>query len=117
MPQTEPHQGLRRHKLVTAEARKALPPLYSQDGKGQDALVYLKLFGPGRITLYVTEFDGEDTFFGYMLSPLGEDCDEFGYSSLAELASIFRGYPLIERDCYWDNEGKVTVRECVEGRL
>lgn len=86
--------------LLTKENRRNLPPLYSQDGKGSDAIVYVKLFDPcGRLTLYVTEFDGEDTLYGYMVSPLGEDCNEFGYSSLSELASVRNWLGLgIERD-------------------
>ena len=110
----EQYQGLRRHKLMPAAIRKSIPELYAQDGKGMDAIVHLKLFGPGRFTLYVTEFDGEDTLFGYVVSPLGADCDELGYSSLSELASVWTGYPSIERDCYWTGGGKTTVRECIE---
>lgn len=115
--QVEPHQNIRRHKLVTSEIRKALPKLYEQDGKGLDAVVHLKLFGPGRFTFYVTEFDGDDTFFGYTVSPLGADCDELGYTSLHQLASVWVGYPAIERDCYWGHEGQVTIRQCLDGRL
>lgn len=99
----EPQEGKRRHKLMPKEIRDKLPKLGAQDGKGGEAMVYLKLFTPmGRMTLYVTEFDGEDTLFGFMVSPLGADCDEWGYASFRELAEVNRfGMPAVERDCYW----------------
>ena len=31
-------------KLLTKELQKKLPPLYSQDGKGDDAIAYAKFF-------------------------------------------------------------------------
>ena len=86
-------------KLLTQEIRKLLPPLYAQDGKGGQAMVYLKLFTPdSQWTFYATEFDGEDTFFGLVE---GHE-KELGYFSLSELAKI-RG-PLglpIERDLHF----------------
>lgn len=100
----EPHEGLRRHKLLTAEARRKLPALYANEklGDPMDAVCQVKFFSPlGRMTFFATEFDGDDTFFGYMVSPLGADCDEWGYQSLREMAEAFRGMPLVERDCYF----------------
>jgi hypothetical protein len=96
-----PLDGLRRHKLITAADSRRLPAIYTQDGKGFDAIAYVKLFCPwSRYTLYVTEFDGTDQLFGYTVSPLGPDCDEWGYSSLAQLArlALRTGTPAIERD-------------------
>lgn len=47
----------------------------------------VKFFAPGsRYTFYVTEFDGEDTLYDWWVSALGADCDEWGYTSLFELA-------------------------------
>lgn len=80
-------------------------PLGSQDGRGMDAVVVVKYFFPaGRYTLYVTEaeFDGDDAqLFGYCLSPFGEDCDEWGYASLAELRSLRVRGRTIERDLHF----------------
>ena len=89
--------------LLTKANRKALPPLYSQDGKGMDAIAHVKFFGGSRFTYYVTEFDGKDTFFGYLLSPLGADCDELCYFSLTELSKLrFPPFGLpIERDYHF----------------
>jgi hypothetical protein len=99
--------------LLTKANRAALPPLYSQDGKGMDAVAHVKFFHPAsRYTFFATEFDGDDTFFGYCVSPLGPDCDELGYTSLTELKSV-RG-PLglgIERDLHFK---PTTLREALK---
>lgn len=88
-------------KLLTAEIRKALPPLYSQDGKGYEAIAQVKFFSPySAWTWYATEFDGEDTFFGLVQ---GHE-EELGYFSLKELESLtaMNGQlPLVERDRYF----------------
>lgn len=96
-------------KLMTKEIENKLKkyPLYSQDGKGMDAIVTAKFFNPyGAGTWYVTEgekqLDGDWLFFGYADVLEGE----LGYFSLSELESIrpFRGMQSlgIERDKYTD---------------
>lgn len=92
-------------------------PIHSQDGIGTGQIVVCKFFLPAsRYTFFVTEgepiknptMDGDWEFFGYCLSPLGEDCDEWGYTTLQELTSVEyhvgifhverdRGFPLAER--------------------
>lgn len=87
-------------KLLTKEIHNALPPLGSQDGRGGEAIAYVKFFTPDAgWTFYGTEFDGEDLFFG-LVDGLEK---ELGYFSLKELRKA-RG-PLglpIERDLYWE---------------
>jgi hypothetical protein len=89
-------------KLLTQRDRAALPKLYAQDGKGKQSIAFVKFFHPmSRYTFYVTEFDGEDTLYGWCVSPLGPDCDEWGYASFAELAAL-RVHGLgIERDLHF----------------
>jgi hypothetical protein len=108
-------------KLLTAELRLKLPPLYTQEG-AQDPVVYAKFFTPDSAwTWYATEgsyinsqgtameyWDPEQSppadavdflFFGYVLGQAGE----WGYFLLSELESA-RG-PLglpIERDLYFE---------------
>jgi hypothetical protein len=90
-------------------------PIRSQDGQGDNAKVIVKLFFPtGRYTLYVTEGEpyggGDMQLFGYCVSPLGADCDEWGYSCLSELEGcVVRGLRM-ERDITIEPE-KYTVRE------
>ena len=91
-------------KLLTKANRAALPPLYAtEDVPAEAKLAPVKFFCPwGRGTWYAVEFDGDDTFFGYVVSPLGADCDKWGYFSLSELASVRGMFGLgIERDLHW----------------
>jgi len=86
-------------KLLTQETRKVIPKLYSQDGKGDRAIAYVKFFTPwSNWTWYATEFDGKDTFFG-----LVEGLEtELGYFSLKELSEVTGPCGLkIERDLYF----------------
>jgi hypothetical protein len=49
------------------------------------------------------EFDGEDTFFGYVIGEQGPDCDEWGYFTLSELESVTLKFGLsIERDIFFE---------------
>lgn len=82
-------------QLLTKKIRAQLPPLYAQE-KVNDPVAYIKFFTPDSSwNWYVTEFDGEDSFFGLVQ---GFE-EEIGYFSLSELLEA-RG-PLglpIERD-------------------
>jgi hypothetical protein len=72
-------------KLLTQELRNKIPPLYAQDGKGGQSIIYTKYFTPDSSwTWYVTEYDGEDTFFGLV----DGHCKELGYFSLSELEEL-----------------------------
>ena len=87
-------------KLLTKDIRKVLPPLFSQEGAGDDAIVYAKFFDPlSNWTWYATEFDGKDEFFGVVA---GHE-REYGSFFLSELESIRyqSGSPRIERDLYF----------------
>lgn len=92
-------------KLITKEILKKIPGIGEQDGKGEDARVFVKFFNPvGAATWYATEFDGKDLFFGYVDLGLGPGCSELGYFSLQELKSVRCPFGLsIERDLYWDD--------------
>jgi hypothetical protein len=85
------------------ENRMKKYPLYSQDGKGAEAICTAKFFLCwGAWTSYVLEYDGEDTCFGIVINGSGEG--EYGYFSLKELQSIKAG-PFgisVERDMYFD---------------
>lgn len=83
--------------LLTKANREALPALYSNENKAASEIpVVVKFFTPdSNWTWYATEFNGEDTFFGFVIGFEGE----LGYFSLSEIQGA-RG-PLglaIERD-------------------
>lgn len=97
---------MRGHKMLTQELLKELPALYSQDGKGYDAIAYVHYFSMNGWHWYGTEFDGDDTFFGLVR---GLET-ELGYFSLRELESLegrIAGtlpipIKLVERDLHWE---------------
>lgn len=81
----------------TVKQLKKIPMLYSQDGK-KDPTVYMKFF-LGNWTWYVLEFDGNNTFYGLVVSGF-EPQGEFGYFTLSELMNLnVRGIE-VDRDKY-----------------
>ena len=86
-------------KLLTEELRRQIPSMKSQENN-RNPMVVAKFFNPGGAgTWYVIEFDGEDTFFGYVCG-LGDN--ELGYFSLRELQDFRGRFGLgIERDIHF----------------
>ena len=93
-------------KFITKEVEKRMSkyPLYSQDGKGINAVCTAKFFYPCNAwTWYVLEYNTEDkdTCFGIVINGYGEG--EYGYFSLKELQSIRGRFGFkVERDMYFD---------------
>lgn len=100
-------------KLMCPELKKC-PPLNSDDEAPlATKLLRVKFFDPsGSGTWYVTEFDGEDLCFGYVVSPLGESAfNEWGLFSLKELQSIGNRFGLgIERDLHFTPKAFAELR-------
>ena len=92
----------KRQKMITAEIAKKLPKLCAQDGV-KDPIVHLRLFNPvGAQTWLITEWDGEDTFFGWADLGMGPGFSELGYISKSELESIKLPFGMyIERDAHF----------------
>ena len=95
--------------LLDPASREKLPPLYSGEEQGLEALAQVKFFTPdSNWRWYASEFDGEDIFFG-----LASGFEvELGYFSLSELKAAKGplGLP-IERDLYYEPK---TLRELLE---
>lgn len=73
-------------KLLTKTISKKIPPLYAQDGKGDAAIAYLKLFLPwSSWTWYVTEMDPETKECFGLVDGFER---ELGYFNLNELETI-----------------------------
>ena len=73
-----------KNELLTQALRSTIPKLYEQE-HATDPIVFCKLFNPyGNGTWFITEFDGEDTLFGYAKIHEGE----LGYISLKELEEL-----------------------------
>lgn len=90
-------------KLMTKEIAARMPKMRSSEGVPADKkIAHVKFFFPmGRGTWYGVEYDGVDEFYGYVVSPLGSDCDEWGYFTLSELESVVVMGLHIERDLYF----------------
>lgn len=87
-----------RQELLTQENLKLLPPLLEQDGKGENAIAYVKFFNPmGDGTWYITELDPQNMLAFGLVCLHGER--ELGYIDLNELKNIKLKFGLyIERD-------------------
>ena len=97
--------------LLTKKIRRKLPEVYSSQ-YGKDPKVFCKFFLPMTDwTWYVTEFDGKDLFFGYVVG----DYRELGYFSLSELIGIEGPYGLgVERDLYFEPKPLSEIKKLHE---
>lgn len=93
-------------KLLTKAIERELSryPIYSQDGRGMDAVAVVKFFMPASaLTIYVTEGnrlpDGGWEFYGLTVN--GPEM-EWGYCTLAQLEAVRGRWGLkMERDRYF----------------
>jgi len=71
-------------------ASDRVPPLGGQGDSGDATIARVKLVIPGsRWTLFICEHDPtEQIVFGWIVSPLGAELDEWGYASLVEVAAL-----------------------------
>jgi len=85
--------------LQLQELLEKIPPLGSQSDKGMEAIAFIKFFTPWSYwTWYAVEFDGDDTFFGYVI---GIE-KEFGYFLFSELLELEGPFGLkVEIDEYF----------------
>jgi hypothetical protein len=88
-----------------AERINTMPKTYEQDGKGDDAIVYLHYFR-GNMDWYITEKDmGDEQIQAFGLADLGMGFPELGYISIQEL--VDNG---IELDLYWTPKTLAEVK-------
>lgn len=95
-------------ELLPEDVARLLPPLYTQEEQGENALAVVKFFTPWTSwTWYASEYDpAERLFFGVVVGLERE----FGYFSLTEMEAIEGPAGLrIERDLYWRPR---PLREC-----
>jgi hypothetical protein len=111
------------NELLDEESRKKLPPLYSGETRGLDALGHVKFFTPdSNWTWYASEgspvdedgyYDTDKPKVDFLFFGLVSGFEiEFGYFSLSELQSVRGGLNLpVERDLYFEPK---TLRELQE---
>jgi hypothetical protein len=91
--------------LTKADLAK-LPALYSQDGKGEDAIAQVHFFSCGGYDFWATEFDpATGELFG--VARIHER--EFGYVTVQEFVSMAKAMFPIERDLHWTPK---PLKEC-----
>lgn len=71
-------------QIIDEKITKDMPKLYTQDGLNKEAIVYLIIEGINGWKWYLTEFDGNDTFFGFVQGFY----DEWGYVAKSELNKL-----------------------------
>ena len=99
--------------LLTKEVRERLPKLYANEKVALDEQVLqVKFFTPDSDwTWYAGEFDGSETFFGVVVTPICPD-GEWGYFNLKELESAKGPMGLsIERDRNWEPRQWKKIKE------
>jgi len=83
----------------TEKQLNKLPKLYTQENIF-DPMVRMKFFFGGW-TWYIIEFDGKDTFFGWVINDSFPDGAELGYVNFNELKSLrVRGIE-VDRDLHF----------------
>lgn len=88
-------------KLLTKAIAAKIPPLYSQDGKGMEAIAYLKLFTPdSHWTWYVTEMDPETRECFGLVQGFETELGYFDFNEIEELKGPL-GMP-VERDRFFE---------------
>lgn len=95
-------------EFLPPEIASTLPPLYSQEARGEEALALVKFFTPWTSwTWYVSEYDPDERiFFGVVV---GHE-REYGHFALDELEAIRGPGDLrVERDLYWTPK---PLKEC-----
>ena len=84
-------------EFLTTNDIKTIPSLYGQEGKGKNALAYVKLFTPdSNFTWYITEYDADEKICFGLIDGFEK---ELGYFSLNEIEQIKGPMGLeVERD-------------------
>ena len=93
-------------KLLTQQMKERISrdyPLYSQDGKGKEAICVAKFF-IGNWTWYILEGNIQDDDFIMYGIVINDIDNEYGYVSLKEMESIIVHGFEIERDRYFEKK-------------
>ena len=104
-----------------------IPRLYATENvPAKDKIIWMHFF-LGNSDWFITEYDGDDTFFGFVCLNGWQDCAEWGYISFKELKQLKVEAPVsingqralipieVERDLNWISRKAFNVsliREC-----
>jgi len=88
--------------IPTMEQLNMLPQLYETENIPPEDKIVLLHFTANECHWYVIEWDGKDTFFGYVLLNGWSQNAEFGYFNLSELIEVkVGGWLEIVNDPFW----------------
>ena len=97
----------------TKEELDKIPKLYEQEGEHtENKLIHMHFF-VGSCDWFITEFDGEDVFFGFAI--LGDpEMAEWGYISFQELKSLKVSWLEVDMDKHWQVKKVKEIPKIVE---
>ncbi len=99
----------------TMQDLKRMPKLGETDGKSNATTIVKGHFFIGSCDWYITEFDGEDTFFGFAILNGDYQMAEWGYISFNELKALRVGEVFeVDFDKHWK---KVQVQDVEKIKL
>ena len=88
--------------MPTMERLNKLPRLYETEHICPEEKIVHLHFTADRCHWWAIEWDGQDTFFGYVLLNGWDHDAEFGYFSLSELLEVkFGGWLEVLQDPFW----------------
>ena len=92
--------------VPSEEELSKIPKLYAtEDVSAKEKMIYMHFFLAGS-DWYIAEFDGDDTFFGFVCLNGWTDCAEWGYISFIELKELVVKAPVF---IYGENAGYIPV--------
>lgn len=87
----------------TEKELNQLPKLYETENQPLSQKLIRMHFFLGNCDWWITEYDGQDLFFGYAVLNGDRELGEWGYISFNELKSIKIGPGIeVDRDLYWE---------------
>ena len=102
------------NQLMNATVEASLPPLYSQEERGDAALAQVKYFClTSDWRWYASEYNPEEKLFFGLVHGFEA---ELGYFSLEEFEALnaASGLPVIERDLYWKPMSIGQIKQEIE---
>ena len=91
-----------------------IPRLYeTENTKPSDKKIHLHFFISGS-DWYISEYDGEDTFFGFAILNGMTDYAEWGYISFKELRELKTSFMQVDTDKHWTKRKAVEVQKIAE---
>lgn len=99
----------------TREQLGRIPRLYQQEEKRPAEVIIYAHFFVGGCDWFITEYDGDDTLFGFAV--LAPGCGEWGYVSFSELRNLkVNGLFDVEFDAHWTPTKAGEIEKIVEER-